>query len=220
MAQDRVVYWPSGEKPPKTDIQHALEDYLRGVSSRVEWQNGVLYAELPGICSTPLRRLRSATDAARRQYDEPYYGRFIEVCFDEQSIDVKTTLADPITNRIADGFAHFCRGFWAGLMDVDHEPPCEIEHTALLDLGGPWQLRAPLPIAIRAYRHGRHRAEYAAVWEETMVWAYGNSATTATLWLETAVNLLCQRLYDVPPDELSVLSRDLRELLRRAVQPR
>lgn len=112
MARDTFVYWDQRHpRPTKQEIQHVLEDYVRGLATTVVWERDRWYVTLPGESSWSFQRSGPATIAQRTSWLESST-RWFEVWIGDDNIDVITRMADDVTNVIAHGFASLmARGF-------------------------------------------------------------------------------------------------------------
>lgn len=104
MATDRIMYWRQ-KKPSIKEVAVILEDYL---GFPVEIEGPRIFGGIPGKPSFPFKRV---TDF---QHTFDHDERWIEVFYDDNSIDVITRGADEFTNAIAEGFyalmMRYCQG--------------------------------------------------------------------------------------------------------------
>lgn len=115
-----IVRFISVSPPSKAWVQLALEDYVRGIASEVQWDDcGARFmVRLPGTCCAPITRLLSESSAVKAQAEDPIE-RWFEV-FPGPGVDyldVITRHQDEVTNNIAAGFAAFCARFWRGKLE-------------------------------------------------------------------------------------------------------
>lgn len=122
MGQHTHVGFGSGGPPPRTSLQLALEDYVRGIASEVRWDDGGarFVVRLPGTCCEPITRLLPESSGVKAQTADPIE-RWFEVFPGDDYLDVITRHQDELTNNIASGFAQFCARFWSGKLDPEDE---------------------------------------------------------------------------------------------------
>lgn len=115
MALDRNITWPadSANLPTVADIGKVCEDFTLGIATRVSWDGGRWFIDLPGTCTHPLRRITTPPP-----YEEPDRNRWIEVWMGivdgRVIVDVMTRQHDAVTNAIADGLAEVIARWWQG----------------------------------------------------------------------------------------------------------
>ena len=122
MACDRFVYFEKGKVPPLEDIGKVLEDYLGAVLSLNRCAGDRFMVHLQGIQSWPFRRVAdpdSEMAKANREEAKHEHGRWIEVVFGDDNIDVLTRRQDELVNNIASGFAKLVARYWHGRLEMD-----------------------------------------------------------------------------------------------------
>lgn len=121
MARDIFVRWKA-EVPSKEEIQACLEDYVRGLAEKINWERDRFFVMLPGQFSFPFDRVgpwsarfqREGYRELKLEDDGTPRPRWFEVYLHKDCIDVITRMQDEVTNNIAKGFAVLCARGWQG----------------------------------------------------------------------------------------------------------
>lgn len=110
MALDRFIYWQD-TKPSRDEVTTALSRFM-GKLGTTEEKDDRIYVLIPGEPDHPF------TDRYRdEERINPRGGRWIEVVFGEDCIDVLTRDQDPLTNAIAESFATSCAKWWRARLE-------------------------------------------------------------------------------------------------------
>jgi hypothetical protein len=110
MGFGRNVYWQQ-EQPTLDQLDKILTNYIgdAGVVERVTENSWVCI--FPG---KPISPFSEVPGLEKRAIPYPDPERSFEVLNLDDSISVLTSLADPFTDAVADGFARFCTIHWEG----------------------------------------------------------------------------------------------------------
>lgn len=117
MASDVFVYWTTEDRPTRAQVDMVIRDFFGDVAIDVRWHLDRFFVTLFGKWSTPLVRV---VDPDIRQRllssapEPPDDGRYIEVWFADDSLDVITRRQDDFTHacqvRLAEVFARRWKG--------------------------------------------------------------------------------------------------------------
>jgi hypothetical protein len=118
MSRDIVVRF-AGKRPNQNEVQLCLEDYVRGLASKVKWHKDRFVVDLPGAPSPAFRRVGPSTPAQRAMWreDDPRGRRWFEVWLGYGVVYVMTRMMDEVTNYIAYGFAVTLTHGWGGKVE-------------------------------------------------------------------------------------------------------
>ncbi len=120
MALDIFVYWTTNERPSRDDVKNVIRDFFDDAAIKIEWSKDRFFVTLVGYWSAPLARVvdadvRQSMLATAPRY--PHNGRYLEVWFDDTSLDVITRHQDDFTHACQAGLAAVFARRWKGRIE-------------------------------------------------------------------------------------------------------
>ena len=119
MALDRFVRWQK-ETPESEVLRFIAEDFLDGIAKIEKSEdNNYFFISIPGIPSSPLKRVPKFKDLAHIKHINEIYAdeRWIEVYCHKNYVDVITRFTDPITSTIAKGLSEIYARTFNGIIE-------------------------------------------------------------------------------------------------------
>jgi hypothetical protein len=121
MACDRFVNWKKDKpRPTREEVELVIRDYFGSVATEVRWDHDRFFITLVGQQTHPLERVdpNHPVIAGLNHYrklaekGEADVGRWIEVWLGQDSLDVITRMADPLTNACAGDLVWYFSRHW------------------------------------------------------------------------------------------------------------
>jgi hypothetical protein len=114
MASDRLMCFAGKPVPGRDAVQVVIEDFLGGIGS-IEWSGDRFIVTLPGKGTLALQRTSPVFAGVEGFCHED--GRWFEVWFGDDCIDVITRFQDDFTNALAKRFASIIAHWWEGKLE-------------------------------------------------------------------------------------------------------
>jgi hypothetical protein len=115
VACDRFVSWNTERRPTREEVASVIVDFCGGAATEVKWERDRFFVLLVGTTSAPLKRIPGVAPLVA---SDDGGERWLEVWFDDESLDVLTRHQDEFTHAVALGLAKVFARFWDGKLEM------------------------------------------------------------------------------------------------------